>query len=526
MALPQGFLDEARPMFDAWGMRGEWSAFLDSFADAPARAYRLNSLKFDAAAPPDEAALREAHEALLALARRAPYEQVFEVEARRVPWSAEGFYLPEGCQIGKLAAYRAGLYYIQEASAMLPAELLAARPGERVLDLCAAPGGKSARLAAALRGGGLLWSNDISEKRARVLLRNLEQLGVANAVVSVAEPAALSAALPGYFDRVLVDAPCSGEGMFRRDPQAAASWTAFGREALLPLQSALLEHAARLLRAGGEMVYSTCTFNRLENEAQIEAFLAGHPEFYAVDGRARLPSGEGLSPGLGEAAALRVWPQRARGDGHYACLLRKSACAADGAGKAAETESGAVGPPAAPLHPRKPRGTRAALPDAAFCAEARGAVLEFLGTVCSAAFVAELRALPERRWRLENGRIHLLPEACPDLCLPAVKLLKSGRFVAELKSLRQGMKVLPTHSFLLSLRARDLREGLRLDEEDERLRAYLSGATLALRAGEAGAARGAKGERWLPVLYRDHPLGWAKTDGGAVKNLYPPGWRD
>ena len=482
-------------LFSDYGMEAEWTAFLDSFADAPARAYRFNPLKIA-----DFETFKHLHTQLL------QEQQISSEPPERVPWSSDGVYLPPAYQPGKTQAYRAGLFYIQEASAMLPAEALNAKPGESVLDLCAAPGGKSARLAAALQGRGLLWSNDINAQRAKVLLKNLEQLGVSNAIVTIAEPAALAAALPARFDRVLIDAPCSGEGMFRRDPQAVSAWEAYSNEALLAIQAGLLRSAQRLLKAGGTIVYSTCTFNRAENEAQIERFLADYPAFTTVDIRPRLRDSSGLSDAFFEHRALRIWPQRAKGDGHFCCLLQSTA-----------VENGRT------EHPHvDPALTQK--PDKALN-EAREAFLTL-----SAAFLTEaawngLRNLPLWRWRLENLRLHLLPENPVELKMTAVKFLKTGSFLAELKSTAKGWIVKPSHSFLLTLRASELAYALNLTADDRRLSAYLKGETLSVTEQERAAWPAAISELWLPVLVENQPLGWAKLHGSTAKNLYPPGWR-
>ena len=243
-----------------------------------------------------------------------------------VPWAAGGFYLRPGARPGASIAHWAGAFYLQEASAMLPAAVLAAKPGERVLDLCAAPGGKSSQIALAMGGEGALVANEVDASRARVLAANLERLGVTNAVVLNETPARLAARWPGYFDAVLVDAPCSGEGMFRRDPQSRAQWTDAAPRGCAKRQADILEAAAEMVRPGGRLVYSTCTFNDVENEGSVMAFLQAHAGFAL----------ESFSlPGLGtsEGGMLRIWPHHVRGDGQFAALLRRAGGAGDEAGR-------------------------------------------------------------------------------------------------------------------------------------------------------------------------------------------------
>ena len=249
-----------------------------------------------------------------------------------VPWAEGGFYLRPGARPGASVAHWAGAFYLQEASAMLPAAALKARPGERVLDLCAAPGGKSSQIALAMGGEGALVANEVDAARARVLAANLERLGVTNAVVLNETPARLAARWPEYFDAVLVDAPCSGEGMFRRDPQSREAWTDAAPRGCRKRQGEILDAAAKLVRPGGRLLYSTCTFNGEENEGSVADFLRAHADFFPE---------EFALPGLGasQGGMLRIWPHRARGDGQFAALLRR---AGEDGGDGPETWAGAA----------------------------------------------------------------------------------------------------------------------------------------------------------------------------------------
>ncbi len=249
-----------------------------------------------------------------------------------VPWAEGGFYLRPGARPGASVAHWAGAFYLQEASAMLPAAALKARPGERVLDLCAAPGGKASQIALTMGGEGALVANEVDAARARVLAANLERLGVTNAVVLNETPARLAARWPGYFDAVLVDAPCSGEGMFRRDPQSREAWTDAAPRGCRKRQGEILDAAAKLVRPGGRLLYSTCTFNGEENEGSVADFLRAHADFFPE---------EFALPGLGASRGgmLRIWPHRARGDGQFAALLRR---AGEDGGDGPETWAGAA----------------------------------------------------------------------------------------------------------------------------------------------------------------------------------------
>lgn len=221
-----------------------------------------------------------------------------------VPWEGAGFYIAEE-KPGRSAYHDAGLFYVQEPSAMCAAPLLDVRPGERVLDLCAAPGGKGTQLAQAMRGEGVLVLNEKVPARAKILLQNVERMGIVNAVVTCADPASLEERFAGYFDKVLVDAPCSGEGMLRKEPEAAANWSAETVSMCAARQKKLLDSAARMVREGGRLVYSTCTFSEEEDEENAASFLERHSDFRLLRQR-------------------KIWPHRERGEGHYAALFERT----------------------------------------------------------------------------------------------------------------------------------------------------------------------------------------------------------
>ena len=234
------------------------------------------------------------------------------------PFSPDGFLIPDTVEkIGSLPLHHAGAFYVQEPSASSAVTVLAPDPGDRVLDLCAAPGGKSTQIAGLLQGKGLLWSNEIVRSRASVLLSNMERMGVANAVVSSCHPEQLCDQLSGYFDKVLVDAPCSGEGMFLHDPGALEAWSVEHVRSCAVRQGNVLDSAAKALRPGGILVYSTCTYAEEENEKTILRFLETHPEFVLLDC--------GVSFGRRSSAlpeTLRIFPMDG-GDGHFVAKLQK-----------------------------------------------------------------------------------------------------------------------------------------------------------------------------------------------------------
>ena len=284
--LPEAFLQRIQRQLGE-----EYEAFLQSLERPRAVALRFNPLKGDA---PDLPFVGE-----------------------NVPWEPQGYYYDPDSRPGLHVYHEAGVYYLQEASAMSAVALLDPQPGERVCDLCAAPGGKTTQIAGRMQGEGFLLCNEYSHKRAKILSRNIERMGVANALVTNETVENLAARLEGFFDRVLVDAPCSGEGMFRKEEAAITDWSQETVEMCARRQADILDSAAKLLKSGGRLVYSTCTFAPEENELAVEAFLQKHPEFSAenVDAPWFAPAGEGM---------FRLWPHKLLGEGHFAAVLRKN----------------------------------------------------------------------------------------------------------------------------------------------------------------------------------------------------------
>ena len=434
--LPDEFMRSIEEMLGC-----EAPAFFASLNEPPTLALRLNPAREGAAAAAEAFA------------------------ADPVPWEQNGRYLREGARPGAGIAHAAGAFYLQEASAMVSAAILNAQSGERILDLCAAPGGKSTQIAAALGGSGLLVSNEPEPARAKVLAANLERMGVRNAAVTNAYPDALAARWPEYFDALLCDAPCSGEGMFRRDPDARAEWKSGAPAGCAKRQAEILDRAAELVRPGGRLVYSTCTFNRNENEDTIAAFLARHPEFAPED--FSLP-GVGASQG----GCIRIWPHRQRGDGHFAAKLRK-------AGSAGRKEA-----PAIPMD-----------------RECAALIDRLEREVCT--LPQELKA----RIAHLGDYLYAIPAECPDskglkLASAGLCLLRIGRNYIE-----------PAHALAMALDASLVRQRMELD--DRQAQRYL--------AGEALDCEGRKGWTW--ISWHGMPLGWGKASNGQMKNHLPKGLR-
>ena len=284
--LPEAFLNRMKDMLGE-----EYPAYLQSLERPRAVALRFNPLKGEQAALP--------------------------FVGENVLWEEKGYYYDPESRPGLHPYHECGVYYLQEASAMSAVALLDPRPGERVCDLCAAPGGKSTQIAGRMLGEGFLLCNEWSPKRAKILSQNIERLGVSNALVTNETVENLSRRLPEYFDRVLVDAPCSGEGMFRKEEAAVTDWSEETVAMCAERQREILRSAAKLLRPGGRLVYSTCTFAPEENEETVAAFLEEHPEFVSEDVSA--PWFSKVGTGM-----FRLWPHKLLGEGHFVAVLRKS----------------------------------------------------------------------------------------------------------------------------------------------------------------------------------------------------------
>lgn len=277
MNLPEQYIERMRAALSDYS---EYAAILNA---PPCKAIRVNTLKVD------EHALKKI----------IP----FDLEAR-VPWGENGFYIEEE-KPGKSPLHDAGLFYVQEPSAMCAVPLLQIEAGDRVLDLCSAPGGKGTQIAELLKGTGIMLCNEKIPDRAQILSRNIERMGIRNAVVTNEEPENLAAVFPEYFDKILVDAPCSGEGMFRKEPAALENWSLENIKMCAERQGKILDCAARMLCGGGRLVYSTCTFSEEEDEQTVSLFLKRHPEFTL----------ERLK---------KLYPHRVRGEGHFAASLIKT----------------------------------------------------------------------------------------------------------------------------------------------------------------------------------------------------------
>ncbi|MBQ9200194.1 MAG: RsmF rRNA methyltransferase first C-terminal domain-containing protein [Lachnospiraceae bacterium] len=400
---------------------------------------------------------------------------------KEVPWCKNGFYYDENVdKPSKHPYYYAGLYYIQEPSAMTPASILPIDENDRVLDVCAAPGGKSTELASRLAGTGVLISNDISASRAKALLKNLEVFGADNYVITSENTHKLSERFEGYFDKILVDAPCSGEGMFRKSQSMITAWENNGNQMFADIQRTILSDVVRMLKPGGYMVYSTCTFSPLENECSIEYLLSldESMEIVAFDKNELFDDGhpewsEKKDGSLKKCA--RLWPHRLNGEGHFVTLLRK------------KDEGQSIYSQCGRYDVRKIKLDEAAR--------------EFLSRIN--------KKFDEDRLEINNDRLYYIASDIPDV--KGLRTLRTGLLLGEIKKNRFE----PSQALAMTLKKDEFDNLLDLSINDERVIKYLKGETI--------EAEGKNG--WILVCVDSYPLGWGKLNNGLLKNKYLAGWR-
>lgn len=457
--LPQDFVNRMKEMLGE-----EYEVFEKSYELPKFQSLRLNPLKVE-----KERFLKEAP---------------FTLE--RVPWCENGYYYEAADTPGKHPYHEAGVYYIQEPSAMAPVEYLEVQPGERVLDLCAAPGGKSTQIATALQGKGMLICNEIHPARAKILSENMERLGICNAVVLNETPARLAAMFDSYFDKILVDAPCSGEGMFRKNEDACGEWSLSNVELCGERQDEILDCAASMLKPGGKIVYSTCTFAPNENEGSVYRFLKRHPEFDTVNAKMY----DGMTAGRLEwyaddniykealARTVRLWPHQLKGEGHYLAVLKKEGTLS------ADFKGYCKNPVEAGISEKE------YVEYTVFCQD-------------------NLKEIPQGKKIKFGDQLYLIPEEMP--ALKGLKVLRPGLHLGTLKKNRFE----PSHALALALSADKVCHSVNYSSDSYEIKAYLNGQTL--------NADGEKG--WYLILADGYSIGWGKLVGMVLKNHYPRGLR-
>lgn len=490
--LPLPFLERMKEM-----LGDDYDAFLESYENPRTYGLRINTAKLSC----------------------QDFEKLSPFEIRPIPWISNGYFYDEESRPARCAYYQAGLYYLQEPSAMTPASRLPVEPGDFVLDLCAAPGGKATALGAALNDTGFLLANDISTSRARALLRNLELFGIKNMLVTDEKPARLAQRFPAFFNKILLDAPCSGEGMFRKEEALARDWTPEKSAELSDIQKDLILKAADMLRPGGMMLYSTCTFSPCEDEEVVAYLLRERSDMELMD----MPDYEGFSEGRPEfltpvehehpntsnptdfidqttnsapvsqrafdpsslRKCVRIFPHKMDGEGHFLALFHK--------------KGDSLPPVFRPAGKGPDKSTRKWLEE--FFEEIG---LHTLGG-------------QEFDWKRVDIRKDKVYYQLPfPLDLRGISFLRNGLYLGDLKKNRFE----PSQPLALALHKEDIDATISLSVSDERITRYLKGETLNIEPEEAAHKKG-----WHLLCADGYPIGFGKLVNGILKNKYPAGWR-
>ncbi|MBR3349020.1 MAG: RsmB/NOP family class I SAM-dependent RNA methyltransferase [Solobacterium sp.] len=442
MKLPEKYLAEMKELLGE-----ETDAYLSAMEEDAFTCIRINTLKISV----------------------EEFEKISPFALTPVPWCEEGFYVPKDCRPGLHPYYYAGLYYIQEPSAMTPAAVLPVEKGDLVLDACAAPGGKSTALACKLNHTGLLVSNDISASRQNATLKNMERFGIENTCIIAEDLNNLAERFPAFFDKILLDAPCSGEGLFRRDPSLIASWMEKDSSFYAPLQKELIASAWKMLKPGGRMVYSTCTFSVHEDEEVIASLMNENSDVILEQS----PLSSFFAPGVlsGFENCMRLYPHRLKGEGHFVSLLRKAGHSVSGHEKTV------------------PRMIR----HAGF-----------------EQFMKQIDLKNDYEYRMIKDRIYALPETAFDNT--SLRTVRSGLYMGSVKKERFE----PSQHLAFSLKEEQFANVLNLSCDDIRTEKYLRGETISADECKDG---------WVLVCTDHHPLGFGKCSGGTIKNKMEKGYR-
>ncbi len=450
MNLPESYVIKMKNL-----LGDEFESYLKSFDEKRYYGLRANTLKIE----PEE------------------LEKRLDFKLEKVKWCREGFYYKEDDRPAKHPYYNAGLFYIQEPSAMSTGSMLNIEQGDRVLDLCAAPGGKSTQAGAKLKNQGILVSNDISASRCKALLRNIEAAGISNAVVTNETPDKLARKFQGFFNKIIVDAPCSGEGMFRKDKDSVKSWKEHKTEVCRSLQRDILKNAAKMLSGGGIIAYSTCTFAPEENEGMINEFVSEHEDFeiLEVDKSRGFDRGrsEWVLNGVKELDLCgRLWPYKVRGEGHFLALLKKRG------------------------NDEKINFKKTVIADEKLLLDYYDFMDKFMNI--------EIK---------DNLEIHgrSLMKIPLNIDLKGIRVMRSGLYIGDFKTKRFE----PSQGFAMTLKKEDAKYIVDFSLDDPALIRYLKGESF-----EVGANDG-----WNLVCVDGFPLGWGKVQKGRMKNKYLPSWK-
>ncbi|WP_027437508.1 RsmF rRNA methyltransferase first C-terminal domain-containing protein [Lachnospira multipara] len=456
MNLPNKYLESMKEILGQ-----DFDAYLKSFEDTRLYGLRVNNLKIST----------------------EDFLKISPFKLTPIPWIENGFYYEEDEKPAKHPYYYAGLYYIQEPSAMTPANVLPINEGDVVLDMCAAPGGKSTELAAKLNNTGLLVTNDISNSRTKALLKNVEINGCNKICVLNEDPKLIADRFSEFFDKILIDAPCSGEGMFRKDNKLIKAWEKTGPEVFSEIQKSVIMSGAKMLKPGGMMLYSTCTFSKLEDEETIMHLLNNRDDFELVD----IKPYEGFSHGFeisSEAKdkninkTVRIFPHKMKGEGHYVALLRKKG----------DNEINNIRYISQGFNSKVPTE-----------------VTDFLDS-----FNFEY---DKKYINIRGTYVYLVSKYMQEE--KGLRIIRNGLLLGEIKKNRFE----PSQALAMALKLSDYPNVINLDVKDERVVKYLKGETL-----DCDDFTDVK-DGWVLIGVSGYPLGWGKFKNGQVKNKYLAGWR-
>ena len=460
--LPKSYVDAMKELLEE-----DYDAYIKSLDEKPYVGIRTNLLKLT----------------------KEKLKEILDRDFKEIPWVKEGFYFEEEKgvlttpslsniekikSISKNPYYFAGLYYIQEPSAMTPAMVAGIKPGDKVLDLCAAPGGKSTQAASYLQGEGLLVSNDFSASRVKALQKNIEVSGIDNVLITNEDPKNLSKVYIEYFDKIIVDAPCSGEGMFRRDSAVFRAYLGRGPEFFTGLQVSILNEAAKMLKPGGTLVYSTCTYSKVEDEGSLSEFLENHPDF-KID---KINADFGFEESKILPGTIRLFPHKIKGEGHFVARLKKDE-------STLEIRTSKI--------KDKKKRKLPKLPEELF---------EFLGKI--------RRDWDYERIFINKDYVYYLPKDA--LIDKSLHYIRTGLLLGEIKKNRFE----PFQALAMNIKFDEWENPLNLSATDERVIKYLKGETIEADDEYMGIRL---------VCVDGFSLGFVKQNKKSCKNKYYQGWR-
>lgn len=443
------------------------------------------------------------------------FEKIAPFEIKKIPWIANGYFYSGEEKPGHCAYYQAGLYYLQEPSAMTPASRIPIEPGDYCLDMCAAPGGKTTAVGDLLHGNGFLVTNDISGQRCKALLRNVELFGFTNAFLTNEEPLKLVPHFPAFFHKIILDAPCSGEGMFRKEEAMAADWTPEKSEELSEIQKNLLDQGIQMLRPDGMLLYSTCTFAPCENEENIAWILDRYPELELME----MEQAEGFSEGVPEwgdgnpelKKCIRLFPHKINGEGHFLALLHKKQSTESDEQTELNLNTERKTEKAAKKKNKK--GTDKKTGMSSPTKEQKQLLTDFFTHMGISSIAG--KSLTDYQTEVHGEKVYLL-SVQPDSRLQGINFLRNGLFLGDLKKNRFE----PSQPLALAIRKEECQNTIDLPVKDSRVTAYLKGESIQLEENEIDGKTG-----WALLTVDGYPLSFGKLVGQTLKNKYPIGFR-